>query len=133
MNTTDHGYIALGKYSGARDDMLHFLCTNEWANESFGDVEAPTGYVYRISNTLPEVHIPNTEITSVLADWFTDNQEVTDSPALRAELVGHFLVVETSTGAVNVEQFPDEPALLGRFHFLKAQYEEFLYMNSEDV
>lgn len=101
--SNDHGFIALGKYSSARDSILHFLCTSEWSNDSFGDVEAPTGYVWRISNNLQEVHIPNMEITSVLEEWFTDNPEVTDSPALRAELVGHFLVTENSQGFVSVQ------------------------------
>jgi hypothetical protein len=122
---TDHGFISLGKFSSARDSILEYLCNNGWANESFGDVEAPTGYVYRISNTLEEVHIPNTEVTSLLGDWFEENPEVTDSPELRAELVGHFLVTENSQGFVNVTAFETEKDLLSVFQSLEDEYNEW--------
>lgn len=108
---SDHGFIPLGKYSSARDSILHYLCTSGWGNDSFGDVEAPTGYVWRISNNPADVHIPNTEVTSLLEEWFEQNNEVTDSPELRKELVGHFLVTENSQGFVSVQQFPSEWAL----------------------
>lgn len=108
---TDHGFISLGKYSTARDSILHYLVTNEWGDASDGDVEAPTGWFARISNAPAEVHIPNLEITSVLSDWFDANPEVTDSEELRTELVGHFLVVENSQGFVSVEEFPTLEAL----------------------
>jgi len=126
----DHGYIPVGKFTSARDDILHFLCATEWSNGSFGDVEAPTGYVWRISNDPADVHIPNTEITSVLEEWFTDNPEVTDSPALRAELVGHFLVTEDSQGFVSVLQCPSKTSLVSEYVYLENRYNE--WAGSED-
>ncbi len=122
---SDHGFISLGKYSSARDSILHYLCVGEWSNASFGDVEAPTGYVWRISNDPADVHIPNTEITSVLSDWFEQNNEVTDSPELRNELVGHFLVVEDSAGFVYVVEFATESLLLTRFNALREDFDEW--------
>lgn len=119
FSTKEHGYIRVGKFSSARDDILHFLCVSEWGNESFGDVEAPTGYVWRISNNWEEVKPENTEFTSVLEDWLDANEEVTDSPALRKELVGHFLITEDSNGLVTVEEFPTETALKNRFGHLE--------------
>lgn len=119
MTNTNHGYNALGKYSSARDDILHYLCTSEWSNESFGDVEAPTGYVWRISNNWEEVKPINMELTSVLEEWLEWNQEVTDCEELRRELVGHFLITEDSNGLVTVEEFPTEAALKNRFAHLE--------------
>jgi hypothetical protein len=108
---TDHGFISLGKFSSARDSILEYLCNNGWANDSFGDVEASTGYVYRISNTTSEVNKQNGEFNSVMGDWFEANPEVRDSVALRQELVGHFLVTEDSQGFVRVTQFDTEQEL----------------------
>jgi len=121
---TDHGFISLGKYSSARDSILHFLCAAEWSNDSFGDVEAPTGYVWRISNDPEDIFdvfkFGNPmEIDSVLDEWFTDNSEVTDSPALRAELVGHFLVTEDSQGFIGVTSYPSEALLMQAYESLE--------------
>lgn len=126
----DHGFISLGKYSSARDSLLHYLCEGEWSNDSFGDVEAPTGYVWRISNDPADVHIPNTEITSVLEEWFESNPEVTDSPELRAELVGHFLVIEDSQGFITVETAPSEDVLRVRYAELLEIFE--IWAGDED-
>jgi len=126
----DHGFISLGKYSSARDSILHFLCTSEWSNDSFGDVEAPTGYVWKISNDPADVHIPNTEITSVLEEWFIANPEVTDSPELRAELVGHFLVTEDSQGFIGVTEYPTANLLAVAYESLEGIFSE--WAGSED-
>ena len=98
----DHGFISLGKYSCARDSILHFLCTVEWGNDSSGSVEAPTGWFAKISNDPADVHVPNTEITSVLSDWFDTNPEVVDSPEIRKELEGHYIVRENDQCFVSV-------------------------------
>jgi hypothetical protein len=127
--THDHGFISLGKYSSARDSILHYLCLSEWSNDSFGDVEAPTGYAWRIDNDPADVHIPNSEITSVLSDWFDDNPEVKDSPELRAELVGHFLVVEDSNGFVSVHEYPSGMQLMQTFQSLEETWAEW---NAQD-
>lgn len=129
---SDHGYSPLSKYSSARDSILHYLCTVEWSNASFGDVAAPTGYVWRISNNWEEVKPINMEFTSVLEDWFTDNSEVTDSPELRKELVGHFLVIEDSNGFVHVLEFPSERDLKRDFAIREAQFEDWSKDEDED-
>lgn len=122
MSNTDHGYKALGKYSSARDDILHYLCTSAWANESFGDVEAPTGYVWRISNSWAEVKPASMDFTAVLEGWLEWNQEVTDSEELRRELVGYFLVQENSNGLVHVREYLTEAALLADFRTLERDF-----------
>ena len=99
---SDHGFIALGKYSSARDSILHFMGTNDWATDSNGNSEAPTGYFWKISNTTSEVNKQNTEVNSLLEEWFQQNPEVRDSVALRQELVGNFIVNEDSNGFIYV-------------------------------
>ena len=122
---TDHGFISLGKYSSARDSILHFLVINDWGNASDGNVEAGTGWFARISNAPAEVHIPNTEISSVLSDWFEANPEVTDSEELRTELVGHFLVRETSQGFVYVSEYSSEEALTAEYQRLENEFSDW--------
>jgi hypothetical protein len=121
----DYGFISLGKYSSARDSLLHFLCTSDWGNASFGDVEAPTGYVWRISNNWEEVKPINMEINSVLEDWFAENSEVTDSPELRKELVGHFLVVEDNDGFISVHEYASEELVIQAFDSIEAIFNEW--------
>lgn len=113
--------MQLGKYSTDRDNILHFLCTSEWSNESFGNVEAPTGYVWRISNTLEEVHIPNTEITSLLEDQLK-LYGIEDTEDFRKSLVGHFLVTEDSNGLVHVLECPSATSLVSEFNYLRNRF-----------
>lgn len=119
----DHGFIPLGKYSSARDSILHFLCMSEWANDSNGNSEAPTGYYWRISNTPEDVSINNGEFNSVIEDWFTDNPEVTDSGFLRAELVGHFIVSTNDQGFVMVASgYESEERLIQAYITLEDEF-----------
>lgn len=102
----DHGFIPLGKYSCARDSILHFLCMSEWDDgDSFGDTSKWGSYVWKITNTPADVQQANTEFTSVLEEWLTENPEVVDSEALRLELVGAFIVSTNDQGFVYVESF----------------------------
>lgn len=108
--SVEHGYIPLGKYSNARDDILHYLCTSEWSNDSFGNVDEYGAYVWKISNDPADVAQDNTEFSSLLAEWLENCPEVTDSPELRAELAGHFIVTTVSSGFVYVTAFDTEAA-----------------------
>lgn len=128
---SDHGFIPLGKYSSARDSILHYLCTSEWANESFGDVESPTGYVWRISNTLDDV-LGNTEIDSILEPWFEENNEVTDSRSLRRELVGHYLVSEDSNGLVFITEYPSQYLLIQAFNSIREVFDAWDAQDDEN-
>ena len=123
---SDHGFIALGKYSSARDSILHYLCEAEWSNDSFGDVEAPTGYVWRISNYDHDVAEVNNEFGSVLAGWFEENPEVKDSPELRAELVGFWIVNEDSNGFIHVMDAQNQQTQNEIFAMLQGKFEEWL-------
>lgn len=90
-----------GKYASPRDEALHLLCTLEWANESTGNVEAPTGYVWRITITEAEL----SEITGVLEG------EPVEPGVDPASLVGAWLITEDSQGFVTATDWStDEPA-----------------------
>lgn len=119
---SDHGLHPLGKFSSARDSILHFLCISDWANESSGNTESPSGYFWRISNEEFDVQGSNHEFGSVMEDWFTDNPEVTDSPELRQDLVGHFIVQGVDSGMVYVYQYDSEAEMLEAYAALDEQY-----------
>ncbi|UOK18420.1 hypothetical protein SEA_BRUHMOMENT_104 [Arthrobacter phage BruhMoment] len=112
----------LGKYSSDRDNILHFMCNNGWANDTFGDVEAPTGFVYRITNNTADVQYINSEITSLIEDQLA-LYGIEDTPEFRATLEGHFLVTEDSSGFVTVTPFEAEADLKNMFTDLRDEYE----------
>jgi hypothetical protein len=114
----------LGKYGTDRDNILHYMATSDWANDSFGDVEAPTGYVWRISNTLSEVQVSNTELTSLIEDQL-EAYNIEDGPAFRASLVGHFVIEEDSNGFVSVTEFESEAVMLEEFENWRKVFEEW--------
>lgn len=121
----DHGYHPLGKYSSARDDILHYLCTSDWAEESSGNTESPSGYFWRISNTAEDVSMLNGEFNSIIEEWFEQNQEVTGSPELRAELVGDFIVQGVDSGMVYVYKYDSKAEMLEAYAALDEQYGEW--------
>lgn len=121
----DHGYHPLGKYSSARDDILHYLCTVDWAEESSGNTEAPSGYFWRISNAPGDVNLHNTEFNSVIEEWFKDNPEVTDSSDLRFELVGDFIVQGVDSGMVYVYKYDNKAEMLEAYAALEGTYADW--------
>lgn len=121
----DHGYHPLGKYSSARDDILHYLCTSDWAEESSGNTESPSGYFWRISNKWVDVSLDNGEFNSVLAEWFEQNLGVVDSWDLRNELVGHFIVQGVDSGMVYVYKHDSNAEMLEAYAALDEQYGEW--------
>jgi hypothetical protein len=121
----------LGKYDSDRDNILHFMCEAGWANESFGDVESPTGYVWRITNRPADVHIPNTEVTSLIQDQL-EAYGIQDSPEFRDSLVGSFLVWEDSNGLVGVHQYTGQDAESQLVTEFEAIQELFYEWDSQD-
>ena len=114
----------LGKYSTDRDNILHFMATCDWANESFGDVDAPTGYVLRMSNTFQDVQPSNTELTSLIEDQ-VKAYDIVDNDDFRESLVGHFLIWEDASGFVSVLQFATELDLLDVYKDLETEFSEW--------
>lgn len=119
---SDHGYHPLGKYSSARDSILHFMCVSDWAEDSSGHSEAPSGYFWRISNAPADVVPQNTETTSLLEEWFQQNPEVTDSSDLRFELVGDFIVQAVDSGFVYVYSYENKAEMLEAYEALEQTY-----------
>lgn len=117
-----------GKFDSFRDSALHYLCSGEWGNASFGDVTDYGVYVWRISNSWEEVKPEAMDFTSVIEEWapMEGYETLHADIAFRQSLVGHFLVSENSQGQVSVRQFPSEAALLARFNDMQAHYEEWV-------
>lgn len=118
----DHGYSPLGKYSCARDSILDYLVSSDWGNESSGNTESPTGWFARIANDPADVAMNNGEFNSVLEEWKEWNQEVTDSEALRMELVGHFIVQTMDSGFVYVYAYETEQELMIAYAQLEREF-----------
>ena len=114
----------LGKYGTDRDNILHFMAISDWAMGSFGDVEAPTGYVWKMSNNVADVQVSNTEITSVIEDQI-ELYSIEDGPAFRASLVGHFLIAEDSNGFVCVTEYPSAALLQQAYDSLEEIFSEW--------
>lgn len=99
------GPYPLGKFSTLRDEYLHGMCVEGWANESTGDVSAPTGYVWLLSNSPAEMP----EIIGAFG------------PAPLGT-VGHFLVIEDDMGFVHVNEYDENRGAKYDFRALEAQY-----------
>lgn len=120
-----------GKFDSYRDSALHYLCSVDWGNESFGDVSTYGVYLWRISNSVNDVHKENKEFASVLEEWVKENPEA-DEKTVRRSLLGHFLVSENSQGQVTVKEFKLESELIRHFNSMKAHFEEFESAEEED-
>jgi hypothetical protein len=120
----------LGKYSTDRDNILHYMATSDWANDSFGNVEAPTGYVWRISNDAAEVQVSNTELTSLIEDQLKV-YSIEDGPEFRSSLAGHFLIAEDSNGFVSVSEYPTAELLQQAYDSLEGIYSEWVGQDDE--
>lgn len=121
----EHGYMPLGKYSSARDDILHWMCINEWADDSFGNSGDYGLYAWRIDNDKQDVSTSNTEFNSLLSEWFEQNPEVKDSEELRSELIGHFMINEISNGAIVVWSFSSGQELMETYLAEQTRWEEW--------
>jgi hypothetical protein len=119
----------LGKYGTDRDNILHYMATSDWAMGSFGDVEAPTGYVWKMSNNPADVQVSNTELTSLIEDQI-ELYSIEDGPEFRASLVGHFLIAEDSNGFVSVAEYASAELLQQAYDSLEAIFSE--WDNQED-
>lgn len=108
-------YLPLGKFSSGRDDVLYSMCMQEWANQSDGDSESPTGYFWLICNS-------NDELLEI-ADAFGD--EIQECEVKFAEIRGNFIVSTGSQGFVYVESFDTPELALAKFEALSTEYWEW--------
>lgn len=104
----------------ALEAVLQAMITGGWANESDGDVEAPTGHFARVSNSEAEVYGEPGSIVSTFSDVIA-MYGMTDTN----ELIGHFLVVEDSQGFVTVHAFDDPIALTRLFQQMQDDFAEW--------
>lgn len=104
------------RYESARDEALHLIATEGWANQSGGDVAAPTGHFAAITNT-PE-HL--TELRGAFEAMF--NQLGLDP----SSVLGHFIVVEDQNHAVHVVEYAVISRMLTAFEDLRHVYQAWL-------
>lgn len=119
------GYVALGKYSNEFEDALHYLCTNDWASHSDGNVEGPDGFFWLISNNWEEVKPENGEFNSVMEEWFERNSEFEDSEEFREGLVGHFIIREDNNGLVFLTKYESRSEAYQDYTSLQFTYSEW--------
>ncbi|WP_407107287.1 hypothetical protein [Rhodococcus aetherivorans] len=105
------------QYRSSRDNVLHDMAVNSWADESYGDPEAHVVLFARISNSEAELQ----EVTqafeqSIAAAGLEDTRE----------LIGHFLVVETLDRDVVVMTYDNDRELLKDYGNLCTAYESWL-------
>ena len=114
----------VGKFDSLRDSALHYLCSVDWGNESFGDVSTYGVYIWRISNTQFEVSERNMEFNSVIQGWEeSEGTEITEE--LRNSLIGHFMVSENEQGQVTVKEYTLESELIRHFNMMQEHYNQF--------
>lgn len=110
-----------GKFNSMRDSALYFLCMENWSTSEFGDTEHYGGYVWKIRNSWDDVKPENTEFNSLITEWVHAQDEFSDTEDFYRTLVGNFLIIEGSTGAVTVIEYSQEELdrvydeLLGKF------------------
>ena len=100
----------------ALEAVLQAMVTGGWANESDGNVEAPTGHFARVSNSAAEMM----EVCQAFADEIAmHGLTCEDAHAL---LIGDFLVREDSQGNVFVTAYDNPIALTRDFQALQDAY-----------
>jgi hypothetical protein len=100
----------------ALEAVLQAMVTGGWANESDGDVSAPTGHFARVSNTIDEMSEVWQAFNEEMSAYGMDDSSV---------LIGHYLVVEDSQGNVTVTAYDNPIALTRDFQALQDEFAEW--------
>lgn len=109
-------------HDSTRDQVLHAMSRDGWANESDGNVESPWGFFSRISNSTEELP----EIVQAFSEIISEFPAATLSGGFdTSELVGHFLLVENNQGQIFVTEFDSEQELQREFDGLTDVYSEW--------
>lgn len=110
------GPYPLGKYSTLRDEFLHGMCADDWADESDGSVDSPTGYFYLVC-------VSQAEMPEIVNAFGT-------APHGSA---GNFVVRETDQGFIYVDEYPSPSAAAVAYADLEQAYGEYLDMGESNV
>lgn len=93
----------------AAEKYLLMMVQEGWATGQDGDVEAPTGYFWRITNLPVEM----AEIRQAFDDDFVETYN--EAPPADEELLGSYIIRENSQGLVDVISYPSEAAMIHAF------------------
>jgi hypothetical protein len=100
----------------ALEAVLQAMITQGWANESDGDVEAPTGHFARVTNEARDIDGVHDAFKDVIVAYGLGDESV---------LIGHFLVREDSQGFVDVTSYDNPIELTRDFQALQDAYAEW--------
>lgn len=100
----------------ALEAVLQAMVAGAWANESDGDVEAPTGYFARISNSEAELAEVEQAFSDVIEAYGMEDTR---------ELVGHFLVVQNDQGFVYITSYENPIELTRDYQALQDAYAQW--------
>jgi len=103
-------------HDSPRNQLLHAMARQDWANESNGNVEAPTGWFCRISNS-------SADISEIVATFLDEISDIDPSGTFNPmELKGHFLLVENDQGGIYVNEYSSESEVIRAFTAMTDQY-----------
>lgn len=94
-------------------------------DDSFGDVEAPTGYVSLVT-------IPASVSFVSEDDWDVASQTARIYGVTPADVIGTYLVTWNSQGFVSVETFTDEASARDEFRCRQGRYEAWADEDNDD-
>lgn len=109
-------YDRRGKFSSGRDEVFYTMELDGWANESSGDVEAPTHAFAKLSNSPAEM----LEVIEAFAEII--NEAMIHHGESLETMVGHFLLQHDSQGGFHVTEFMRASDLATAYGALERQY-----------
>lgn len=102
------------RYERPRDEALHLMAIEGWANEQSGHLDSPSGWFARISNPPEEVECIDDAFGDDLPDGVTT-----------AEILGHFLLTERRDERFQVETYPSERQVTAAYRILEQVFEDW--------
>jgi hypothetical protein len=103
------------RYASPRDEALHFMAAEGWANESGGNIDAPSGWFAFVSNSPEEL--------AELADAFEEDLAVLG--VTPEQVLGHFLLHEAADDRFTVEEFPTERHAHAAYMILQQVFDDW--------
>lgn len=101
------------RYEHPRDEALHIMTTNGWANATGGSPLAPTGLYARMTNEAADLPELRGAFDSTFKMLGVEPQDV----------LGNFIVVEDNEQAVHVVAFQSHRIMLAAYEELRLTYE----------
>lgn len=108
-------YVRLGKFDSARDEVLYDMEMSEWACESDGNVEAPTG-AFAYIEILPQ------DLREVVDAFREELRVMVESRESFGDLVGWFMLYHDDQGRFDVVEYDSLSDVRHAFRDLQDRY-----------